>query len=341
MPVPARRAFSAAYCLSSPTTARRAPCRTASSASASTLLLPVSATTSNMSGLRPIRSSVLLPTEPVAPSTLTRLRCGARVCSAVRCRLGRRTGARLRHAGHYLRHQPEQQRARRRMHVDRHADQACGRCRRDQAIDAIHDAAVARDQRGCCPWLRSGASDADSARSPVCAMKPSTAAVARQPQRRHPGHHEPEPGADDGAREHRADQAGPGLVRGDARPQLGPAQQTPAEEGRRIRGNDRPRSGTPPPAARRRRRSAARSGRPPASRRRRRRGPRRRCCARGSARMARMAPIGRAPAGRARRSRTPPARRPRTPRRGARPARCRRRGHARGAPTPSSAAAPR
>ena len=147
MPLPASRSESAWYFVSSAMTASSARWRSAHSASASTLLCAVSATISNMPGLRPITSRVLVPTEPVAPSTLTRLGTGADLGRPV---LAGSTGVSLaRMAGTPTSEpsRPQQKRMRWGMHVDDEACQPHRRRRGDQPVDTIHHAAVAWYQR--------------------------------------------------------------------------------------------------------------------------------------------------------------------------------------------------
>src|SRR5215467_9042209 len=119
-------------------TATSAWWRDAHWASASTLLCAVSATTLNTCGVRPTRSRVLLPTDPVAPSTLIRLGLGRLpgrdALGTVATGFARAVATLLSQS---LR--PEQERPRGRMHVD---DETCqsyrGSCRHEP-VHAIHD----------------------------------------------------------------------------------------------------------------------------------------------------------------------------------------------------------
>ncbi len=149
MPVPARQLLSSPYRLSSATTASRARCWMAASASAAALPLAVTATTSNMLGLRPMRSSVLCPTDPVAPSTLTRLAAvAARAPRTAAFGTASASLALIRGTGTPPgRSRPEQQGACRRMHVDGERRNPDGGRRRHQAVDAIHHAPMARQYR--------------------------------------------------------------------------------------------------------------------------------------------------------------------------------------------------
>ena len=81
----------------------------------------------------------------------------------------------------------------------------------------------------------------------------------------------------------RADQAGPGLVGRNARPQLGPPNSRPARKPAGVGGDDDHDQEHHRQQAQRTHPSAARSGPPSAGRHRTRRAPRTGCCARGSA----------------------------------------------------------
>ncbi len=72
MPLPASASFSSPYCVSSATTAKRAPSRRACSARRAAFLCATSASTWYESGSAPSSSTVLRPTEPVEPRTVTR-----------------------------------------------------------------------------------------------------------------------------------------------------------------------------------------------------------------------------------------------------------------------------
>src|SRR5215467_7962208 len=126
-------------------TATSAWWRDANWASASALLCAVSATTLNTCGVRPTRSRVLLPTDPVAPSTLIRLGLGREPGRDVA--EGKLTTGFARAADTLISQslRPEQERPRGRMHVDHEACKPQRSGRGHDPVHAIHDAAVAGD----------------------------------------------------------------------------------------------------------------------------------------------------------------------------------------------------
>ena len=71
------------------------------------------------------------------------------------------------------------------MHIDRRSPaKPTADRRRDQAIDPVHHAAVAGDERACILRAEPALDAPTPARSPACATKDSIAADAGQPQRR-------------------------------------------------------------------------------------------------------------------------------------------------------------
>src|SRR5262245_48121371 len=93
-----------------------------------------------------MRSSVLCPTEPVAPSTLTRFTAPPRPLlrpAAERTRADRSLFGTAALAPISI---PQQQRACRRMHVENEPGQAGGGRRHHQPVNSIHYATMARYQ---------------------------------------------------------------------------------------------------------------------------------------------------------------------------------------------------